>query len=46
MALLADLQDEQDREIATTLRGIENMVSISTIKYQKIEMPDKNDVII
>ena len=31
VALLADLQDEQDREVATALRGIENMVSLSCI---------------
>ena len=27
VALLVDLQDEQDREIAAALRGIENMVN-------------------
>lgn len=29
VVLLADLQDEQDKEIATALRGIENMVSMT-----------------
>ena len=33
VVMLADLQDEQDREIAMTLRGIENMVSPSLILF-------------
>ena len=36
VALLADLQDEQDKELGTALRAVENMVILkTTILYSK-----------